>query len=240
MKVMTFNIQHARNFVTGEIDYPLMAKTITDLGADIVGLNEVYGAGKLSPFRSQDDKIAGKLGKEWAHYFARAIKLKGGSYGNGIVTRYGILDVETIPLISPPKTHPGYYEDRCILKALLDTPEGKVRFMTCHFGLQPEEEALAAETICKVLDEDKKNGLPTVLMGDFNVTPDNPVLDPIRERLIDTDAFCEGPHLSFPTDKPNIKIDYIFVSVHFKVTSCVVPAVVAADHLPVVAEITLK
>lgn len=240
MKVMTFNIQHARNFLTGKVDYPLMAKTITDLGADICGLNEVYGVGCKPPYDGQDGRIAAELGENWNHRFAEAIKLEPGPYGNGLLTPYPILETEVVLLKSPPKTHPGYYEDRCILKALIDTPEGKIHFMTCHFGLQPEEEALAAEVICKVLDEDKKNDLPTVLMGDFNVTPDNPVLDPIRERLVDTDAFCEGPHLSFPTDKPNMKIDYIFVSKHFKVTSCVVPAVVAADHLPVVAEITLK
>ena len=45
MKVMTFNIQHARNFLTGKIDIPLMAKTIQDLGADVCVMQEVYGKG---------------------------------------------------------------------------------------------------------------------------------------------------------------------------------------------------
>lgn len=239
MKVMTFNIQHARNFVTGQIDYPLMAKTILDAGADIVGLNEVYGAGAIPPRNDQDREIAKECGG-WNHVFARAIDLEHGCYGNGLVTAYTIENTEVIGLKSPPPTHKGYYEDRCILKAIIDTPEGKLKFMTCHFGLQPEEEELAATTICRILDEEKGDGLPVVLMGDFNLPPESPILDPIRERLVDTDRFNHGEHLTFPTDSPNVKIDYIFVSSDVRVESCVIPKVVAADHLPVVADIHLK
>ena len=46
MKIMTFNTQHCLNFLEQKIDFDLMAKTITDLKADIVGLNEMYNGGE--------------------------------------------------------------------------------------------------------------------------------------------------------------------------------------------------
>ena len=74
-------------------------------------------------------------------------------------------------------------------------------------------------------------------MGDFNVTPDNPVLEPIRAKMLDTYTFVEGEKLSFPSDNPTIKIDYIFVSHDLKVLSADIPEVIASDHRPHVAEI---
>ena len=39
IKIMSFNTQHCRNFISKRIDFEAVAKAITDLGADIVGLN---------------------------------------------------------------------------------------------------------------------------------------------------------------------------------------------------------
>ena len=84
----------------------------------------------------------------------------------------------------------------------------------------------------------KINGEKTVLMGDFNVTPDDPVLDPIRERLTDTATVFESEKLSFPSDKPDRKIDYIFVSRDVKVDAADIPPIVASDHRPHTAVIS--
>ena len=46
MKIMSFNTQHCLNYVERKIDFAIMAKAITDCGADIVGLNEMRGQGK--------------------------------------------------------------------------------------------------------------------------------------------------------------------------------------------------
>ena len=42
MKIMSFNTQHCLNYLEGKIDYDIMAGAIIALGADIVGLNEMY------------------------------------------------------------------------------------------------------------------------------------------------------------------------------------------------------
>ncbi|MBQ3155103.1 MAG: endonuclease/exonuclease/phosphatase family protein, partial [Clostridia bacterium] len=81
---------------------------------------------------------------------------------------------------------------------------------------------------------------PVVLMGDFNVTPDNPVLLPIRERLYDTeDAFRTKDLLSFPSDKPTEKIDYIFTSKEIKTTFATLPQMIVSDHRPLFATVEI-
>ena len=45
-----------------------------------------------------------------------------------------------------------------------------------------------------------------ILMGDFNVTPENDVLKPIRACMKDTADYFDKPLLSFPSDKPIKKI----------------------------------
>jgi endonuclease/exonuclease/phosphatase family metal-dependent hydrolase len=49
-------------------------------------------------------------------------------------------------------------------------------------------------------------------------------------------GFCEGVP-TFPSDKPTIKIDYIFVSPDIEVENSYVPEIIASDHRTHVAEI---
>ncbi len=233
MKVMTFNIQHAKNYITGKIDIPLMAKTIKDMDADIVALQEVYGQGTRDIFNGQAEKIAELLG--YHCYFAEAIYINNnGPYGNAILSRYEITKAETVKV--PPAEHkPGrYFEDRCLGVCHINTPNGKLAVFAIHFGLQPEEAVLCAETVCKTYNRE----IPTVLMGDFNLEPHDKLLDPIRNILVDTDVYYKGEsNLTFPSDKPEIKIDYIFVSSDIKVNEVTIPETVAADHRVIVADI---
>jgi endonuclease/exonuclease/phosphatase family metal-dependent hydrolase len=83
-------------------------------------------------------------------------------------------------------------------------------------------------------------------MGDFNLTPDSPILDPIRELLTDTfDVFPGKKATTCPSSTtywPGAdygKIDYIFVSNHFKVESVEIPELVLSDHKPYIAYLEL-
>ena len=64
-------------------------------------------------------------------------------------------------------------------------------------------------------------------------------LRPFREKLFDTaDKFPE-PLLSFPSDKPERKIDYLFTSRDIKVLEADIPALVVSDHRPHTATIEI-
>ena len=80
-------------------------------------------------------------------------------------------------------------------------------------------------------------GEKCVLMGDFNLVPEHPLLVPIREKMKDAADLFDEPKLSYPSDAPTRKIDYIFVSPDIELISADIPAVVASDHRPHTAEI---
>ena len=104
--------------------------------------------------------------------------------------------------------------------------------LVTHFGLNPDEHENAVKTVLEHIKDEK-----CVLMGDFNLPPDSELLNPIRERMKDTaQGFCENKG-SWPSDKPQMKIDYIFVSHDIEVISADVPELVASDHRPHTAEI---
>ena len=227
MKLMSFNTQHCLNYLEKRVDYEIMARAIGTVGADIVGLNEMFNGGK---YCEQTRELASLCGIE-NYYFAKAIDDADGPYGNGILSKIPFKSVETIIIPDPnPKKPGGWYETRCLLKAEL---ENGVRVLVTHFGLEPDEQENAVKTVVEHIRGEK-----CILMGDFNVTPDSALLTPIREKLKDTaEGFC-ADKLSFPSDKPRIKIDYIFVSADAKVEAADIPAVVASDHRPHVATLS--
>ena len=233
IKLMSFNTQHCLNFITKEIDYEIMTNAIIKCGADIIGLQEMRDESEAEGYDAQAKIIAEKLG--FYYYFAEAIRFDGKNpYGNALISRYPIKSAETILIPDPIiKEYEGYYETRCLLKAVIDVGDG-LNVLVGHFGLNPDEHRNAVETIVK--------NIPTehcVLMGDFNVEPDNHVLAPIMEKLYDTAEMFFSPKLSFPTDVPSVKIDYIFVSKDLVVNEADIPEVIASDHRPHTATIKI-
>lgn len=232
--VMSFNVQHCCNFLTGKIDYDVMADAIRAQHADIIGLNEIYGAGEVENFEPQAQRLAEKLG--YHYYFAKAIDVfdKPSPYGNALLSRFPIRQAVTIPVPDPVQRSGQWYESRCLLKAEIETEGGDLTVCVIHFGLNPEEQVNAAETVMANLPANRG-----VLMGDFNVLPTDPVLDPIRAQLYDTADLFEGERLSWPSDKPERKIDYLFTTRDLRVVSADIPAVIASDHRPYVAKVVL-
>lgn len=226
MKVMSFNTQHCMNFITKQIDYQIMADAILKCGADVVGLQEMRYEDPESDFTRQTEKLAELTGMEH-FYFAKAVNIldDDGWFGNGFISRIPIVKAETIPIPDPAvKIGDQLYETRCILRAEL---ENGYTVLCTHFGLNNDEHINAVETVINNLTDEK-----CILMGDFNVRPDNMVLFPIRKRMKDAAELFEKTHLSFPSDKPDRKIDYIFVSPDVEILEADIPAIVAADHRP--------
>ena len=229
LRVLTFNIQHCHPYLQKEwdtIDVSLFADVIRCFDPDIVGLNEVRGEGPSPDYREQADLLARATG--YHAFFAPAIEVPGGGpYGNAILSKEKPTETAVLPIPDPLRdpSRSGY-ESRCIAKAVF--PFG-VTLLTTHFGLNPDEARNAVDAVCAAV---RAADTPVVLTGDFNLRPDDPLLRPIRELLADTaDAFSR-PSLSFPSDVPREKIDYIFTSPSVGTRFACIPPVVASDHRP--------
>lgn len=232
--IMSFNTQHCMDYTTKKIDFDRMAEAIRRFDPIFLGLNEMRMEGEHPEYTDQVPALAERAGYPY-WYFAKALDVGGANpYGNGLLSRYPILFAETVPVPDPEgKVGGRHYETRCLLHAKLDVPGGLDVFVI-HFGLNPDEQENAVKTVLENLTDSR-----CILMGDFNVTPDNPVLQPIRERLYDTAELFEKPRLSYPSDKPEIKIDYIFASRDLVVHSADIPQIVVSDHCPHIASIEL-
>jgi len=231
LKVMTFNIQHCLDYKNKKIDYFLFARKITEYGADFCGLNEVRGKGFLVGYTDQIKKLSGKTGMYG--YFGQAIKVKGfGPYGNAILSKKPIKSVQTILIPDPGiKNEDVNYETRCIIKTIVEENGKDIVFLVTHMGLAKAERINAVKTICEIADD---TDLPIILMGDFNACPDEETLKPLFERFSDT---LKGKDVkTFPSDCPEIKIDYIlYRGLECKNTKVINEVV--SDHLPIITEV---
>ncbi len=232
MKIMTFNTQHCESFITEKIDFEAMAKVITDFDADFVGLNEMRGEGPLSGYTAQTEKLSELTGMPY-YFFGEAIMVGGTSlYGNGFLSKIPILKAEKIMIPDPEVRDNTFYETRCIIKITL---EGGITVLVTHFGLNESEKINAVNTVLSNLEDEK-----CILMGDFNATPDDALLEPLKEKMKDVAEVFDTPLLSWPSDNPKNKIDYIFVSRDIEVVSADIPAMIVSDHRAHTAEISVK
>lgn len=237
MKFMSFNIQHATDYIRQVIDLEYFAREIRRLNPDFLGLNEVMDEGDAEEYTNQVGFFKEKLG--WNGFFGLGDMIDGNNpFGNAVLTKYPIKYVENFPIPDPEdKSEPTYYESRCVIKAIVEVDGVDVCWLVCHMGLAHLERVNAVEVICRLIDE---TDLPVILMGDFNIEPDGEVLKPIRERLLDTaDISDSAKEMTFPSDKPRKKIDYIFYR-GLKCNSAETLHDVIADHLPVVADFSAE
>lgn len=232
IRFATFNLQHCRNYLTGKIDYPFFVSAIRALDADVIGLNEVRGEGPAEGYDAQAAILAEGLGCRY--YFAKAIDVGGANpYGNAILSRLPILSAKTVPIPDPPtRTAAGHYETRCVLAAEIEPAPGEkpLTVLISHFGLNPDEQANAVRTVLPLLPPER-----AILAGDFNATPDDPAIAPLFERLT---PVCTS-FLTFPSDKPDRKIDHIFLTRGLTASEEDCPPAVVSDHLPLTVKVGL-
>ena len=247
IRVMTYNICSGHHYINHENhvlewnnpDVKYVGEIIEKYNPDIVGLNEVYNTGKDAVFTNQTEALAKMLGYKY-YYFAEAHRIKGvNPYGNAILSKFPITFTEIIkiPELEIKNDDIVFDENRCILHAIIELA-GETHVYISHFGLTLSEREMAVKTVSKLLDNTKGR---CILMGDFNTEPEHEVLQPIYSRIDDTaSGYNKQDILTFRSDAPYEKIDYIFMRDGMKVRDICAPPEVASDHRPYYADITIE
>ncbi len=224
MRIMTYNIRSGRN-MENVLAPEEQIKVIKGLAPDICALNEVRVHTTDVGGMDIAAEYGEKLGME--HRFARTIDINGGEYGIAMLSRYPIVSSRIVPVPDLPEEERGRrFEPRTVLACEIDTPEGRLCAITSHFGLSDGERKNAAATVLSLVSE---TDMPVVFMGDLNAKPGDAVIESLRAALYDT---AGDTPLSFPSSGPEIRIDYIFTSRHFKKADMQTFATQASDHLP--------
>ncbi len=229
MKIMTYNICHCAHYIHKGMDYPAFANVIKKYSPDIIGLNEVRNLGEWKDYDNQPEILSNLTGIKTG-IFAKAIEFSGNPYGNAMLTNEEVLSYDVIPIPDPKvKKYDGYYETRCVLKVKF---KNGLTVLVSHFGLNLDEQELAVKTVLDNIVDEK-----CILMGDFNMTPDNPLIKKIADKLVDTAGVFDKQKFSFPSDNAKIKIDYIFVSNDIKVKFADIVDDICSDHKAYICEI---
>lgn len=230
---MTYNIQSGRDLARN-LNIGHAASVIRSVQPDFVVLNEV----RSHTQDVGDVNQAWELGRLTGYYpvFGRSIDVSGGEYGNALLTRLPLIESEVVHIPDPVReSDKAWYEHRSVLRGVLEADGRRITVLGSHFGLTPEEARSAVDTVLSLVE---RAGTPLILMGDFNLRPDDVLLRPLMDLLIDTAQGCESPK-TFPSDQPREKIDYIFVSKDVKVLSLESQNTQMSDHRPLIARLAL-
>lgn len=227
LRVATYNI-HRGVGADGVYDLARIAKVISNLDADIIGLQEV-DIGDSPSGDCQSRHLARVLG--YLSVEGPLVERRMGSYGNALLSRLPIREVRRIDLSVTGREPRGALE--ATIGAAVD-----VHVLTTHLGLQYAERKQQIE---RLLGEARAfNGGPVVLMGDLNEwIPGNALVSRLDR------TFGRTRHRrTFPTRMPLLPLDRIWVRPrrllrHLEVHRTPLTRM-ASDHYPVVAEISLE
>lgn len=239
VRFMSYNVCSGRNFNKDKkINILDAGDVIRKYNPDVVGLNEVRGLGSIEDDYNEQVKCLGEaLG--YNYFFSKAIDFKEGPYGNGLLSRFPIINPETIPIPDPEnKDEDCYYETRGVLKGKLKISDTKsFNVYVSHFGLANSEKENAVKTVVDLIKDEKD---PFIFMGDLNMEPEDGRLKPIYDLMRDTEfPGRRREYLSFTSWDPKIKIDYIFYSGNFECVYSFVPPETTSDHRPCIADIKM-
>jgi endonuclease/exonuclease/phosphatase family metal-dependent hydrolase len=211
---------------------------LREVGADIIALQEVVS---IEGAKREDDQarfVAEELGYHFA--FGENRRHNGGRYGNVVLTRFPIQRHRNYDITTSTGR-----ESRGCLRADLHLDAGMLHIFNVHFGTRFFEQRLQARKLLEdgILTGDELAG-PRIVLGDFN------------EWLRGSVTYTLSSHLSkanvrknlkrsrtFPGALPMFHLDHIYFERTLRLKRLyrhqTRTAVVASDHLPLVADLAV-
>lgn len=240
LKVMTFNIHHGRG-IDRKLDLNRIAEVIQESEADLIGLNEVDRyMGIRSGNMDQIEWLANRLKMNYA--FGSTFSLQSRrfgcrQYGNAFLSRYPITFQNNYPL----SLRFPIMETRSLLEVSVCILTKSLKFYVTHLSMNP---FFRKKQLDFIIDKMTKEKQPSILLGDLNFKPGTKAWTKLTAFLKDasdaaghTQSYC-----TFPSFRPILQLDYIFVSRNFHVAAVEViqkkPR--ASDHLPLLSQIILE
>lgn len=233
IRLMTYNVGAFGKY--SENSTAMVATMIKELGADIVGLQELDSCNARHDWY-QAKALAEEVGK-WNYTFTAAMPYRDGSYGVGIISREKFRDTYDLHI---PKGDGGEPRACCIVETR------DFVFATTHLDHISDDSRIAG---AKIIDDFlwnryKDSDKPVFLCGDMNSTPDGAPIAFLNTHFRNLADGCPGTH---PSSGARKCIDYIFClknKASVTVKGFDVPvrydnadASIASDHLPVIVDV---
>lgn len=234
VRVATYNIHRARG-LDRRTRPDRIASVLAATEADVIALQEVIGPGLSGPGHAET--IGAALGMGWV--MAPTKEHRRHQFGNVILSRHPIRDHSHCDLTW--KTS----EPRNSQRAAIDLGQDRVlQFYNVHFGTALLERRYQAPRLAAWVHDRRAAG-PKIVVGDFNEWGRGLVADLLAARLSSVDLF---PFLrrrrTYPGFLPLLHLDHIYFDGDIEVRHVHLPktrmALIASDHLPLVADIRVR
>lgn len=231
VRVLSFNILHGAT-TKGDFDLDKIASIIEQSNPDLVALQEV----DFKTRRAKNYDLATELGwrTKMAPLFGQAMPYDGGAYGEGILSKMPIIASRNVPLPHSPGNEP-----RAALEVLVKLASGDtISFIGTHLEHQKNSRD-RIEQVRKINEVFAVQKYPSILAGDLNATPESEPIALLKEYWTDG----SGNHLTYPSDKPRQKIDYIMYRPEARwelIETEVICDSIASDHCAVLSVLRLK
>jgi endonuclease/exonuclease/phosphatase family metal-dependent hydrolase len=242
MRIMTYNV-HGCLGVDGVLSPARIAAVIAECEADVVALQELDVGRRRSGGVDQAVAIAHELEMRQV-YFHPAVTVLDEHYGDAIITARPSRLVKASAL--PGTRSYGIAEPRGALWVAIDIDGVEVQVFNTHFGLGRRERRIQARTL---LGPDWIGGRgcqpPVIFLGDLNSLPRGRVYRSIASHFRDAHAADRRTRAraTYPSIRPMLRIDHVFVSPDIDVVGAMVwrspTARLASDHLPLVVDLRL-
>jgi endonuclease/exonuclease/phosphatase family metal-dependent hydrolase len=221
---MTYNLHNGFN-TDGRLDPEALAKTIEQASPDLIALEEVERGWYIDSSLDLAMWLSRRLQMPFV-YGPTADRV----WGNAILSRYPIKGWGNEPL--PPRD---LTLKRGFLWARIDLGGGEeLLFIATHWH-DPEGGTAIRQQQAPEIVKFWNQRPHTMVVGDLNAMPDAKEIAILRDAGL-RDAFAAigtGNGFSWPSHKPNQRIDYIWFSPDLTVHDLVMPQSTASDHLGV-------
>lgn len=230
LRVLTYNIHHGEG-TDGNVDLARTAKVISALQPDLVALQEADNRTKRTGGVDQTAELA-RLTKLEGR-FAKQIDYEGGEYGQAVLSKYPIVDLNVHVLPGRPER-----EQRIVGVTKINVNERELNFATTH--LHHARGDLRLEQAVELNRLFQMQKLPSIVVGDMNAVPAEATTVELAKHWLLTRGEHEGAVKlwTFPAIKPIKQLDYIAarpMNVWTLIEVQVIEEDLASDHRPLLA-----
>ena len=213
-RLATFNVQHGQT-PGGDVDIARLGQACASLDADVLALQEVDRNLRRSHDADTAAEVAAACGM--TAVYGAAIAIRGGEYGNALLVRGDVDDVEVVAI---PDAEP-----RSAILARVDLGGQAISVCVTHLGLR----GAAAEQLPGLLVALRGRPGPRVLLGDLNLDAN------VVEGL--ADGWVRVPsEPTWPAHAPRRTIDHVLLD-GLTATSSAVVGLPVSDHRALVVDV---
>ncbi len=138
-----------------------ISEEIKTVNPDIIGIQELDNNTQRTNNSNQLEILAKMSGYEY-FYFSKTIDFDGGEYGHGIMSKYPIINFESIPFSIQGN------ENRCFSRAIIEINGERIAFYNTHLDFGGNMQPQQITEIFYLAQKDKYS----IITGDMNCTPD--------------------------------------------------------------------